>query len=389
MKSALTHLACSECGRAIEAVRPVHLCMCGRSLLARYDLEQVRRGVDREALAARPPGLWRFFELLPVRDPEHVVSLGEGDTPLLDAGGRLKKLVGIKRLWVKEEGLNPTGSFKARGMAVAVSKAVEFGVQRVGLPTAGNAGAAAAWYGARAGIEVHVFMPKRVLAANVREVSMAGARAYFVGRTIEDSARGMARWKEELDLYDLSTLKEPYRVEGKKIMAYEIAEALGWRLPDVMVVPTGGGTGVIGLWKALQEMKVLGWVEGRLPRIVAVQSAACAPVVKAVHDSADECETWEASRSVAPGLAVARPFADRLLLRSIRESGGTAVAVSEDSIRDAVNMLGTRAGISASPEGAACIPAIRALRERGALDAEEEVVFLNTASGFKYADALR
>jgi len=383
MKSYVSHLECSLCAKRFDDRMPVNLCSCGGSLLVRYDLAAARREVDREALARRTSGQWRFFELMPLRSEAALVTLGEGDTPMLD-GGRLSKLLGVRQLWIKNEALNPTGTFKDRGMSAAISKANELGIRRVGVPTQGNAGSAAAAYGARAGMEVHVFMPRSTPTANIQEVALAGARAYFVEGTIREAAAEMAKWKAELGFFDLSTLKEPYRVEGKKIMAYEIAEFFDWKLPNVLVFPTGGGTGVIGMWKALQEMKALGWITDPLPKICVVQSGGCAPLVAAYSKGADRCDPWPDPKTLATGLCVAKPYADHLVLKAVRESGGAVMAVSDEEIRESMNLLANRAGVLACPEGAACIPAIRALQGRGTLQASDSVVIFNTAAMQKY-----
>jgi threonine synthase len=383
MKSFLTHLECSLCGGRFDDRTAVNVCDCGGSLLARYDLESARREAPRDSFASRPAGQWRFFELMPLREPAALVTLGEGDTPMVE-GGRLSRLLGVRQLWIKNEGVNPTGSFKDRGMSAAVSKANELGIKRVGVPTQGNAGSSAAAYGARAGMDVHVFMPRSTPASNLREVGMAGARAYLVDGTIREAAAEMARWKAELGFFDLSTLKEPYRVEGKKVMAYEIAEFFDWKPPNVLVFPTGGGTGVIGMWKAFQEMRAMGWVGDRLPRICVVQSGGCAPLVAAFSKGAERCEPWPEPRTIATGLCVAKPYGDHLVLKAIRESGGAALAVSDDEIRESVGLLAARAGVLACPEGGACIPAIRALQARGVIQADDSVVIFNTAAAQKY-----
>jgi threonine synthase len=387
MKSFLTHLECAACAKKHEPSKPANLCACGGSLMCRYDLAAAREEVPRGSWRGRPDTMWKYFEILPVVNPDNVVSLGEGGTPLLEPK-RLAKHMGLKRLYVKEEGINPTGTFKARGMSVAISKVVELNLARVGLPTQGNAGAAAAAYAAKAGVEAHVFMPRAAPAATIKEISLAGARTYFVDGLIDDAGREMRKWMVDIPMFDLSTLKEPYRVEGKKIMAYEIAEQLDWSLPDVLVFPTGGGTGVIGMWKAFQEMKELGWIEGKPPRIYVVQSSGCAPLVEAFAKGAETCEPWREAKTVAAGLQVPKPFADRLILKAVRESGGACLAVTDKDIREGVSEMFSRSGVFPSPEGAACVPALAALLGNDMVKAGESVVLFNTGSGLKNLDSL-
>lgn len=387
MNTFLTGLECSLCSKRFDDRVPVNVCDCGGSLLARYDLEAARGARLREAFASRPAGQWRFFEMLPLRDPAALVTLGEGDTPMIE-GGRLSRLLGVRQLWIKNEGVNPTGSFKDRGMSAAISKANELGIRRVGVPTQGNAGSSSAAYGARAGMEVHVFMPHGTPTANVREAALAGAKVHFVEGTIREAAAEMARWKRELGFFELSTLKEPYRVEGKKAMAYEIAEFFDWKLPDVLVFPTGGGTGVIGMWKGFQEMRAMGWIAEPLPRICVVQSRGCAPLVAAFSAGADRCEAWPEPKTIATGLCVPKPYADHLVLRAVRESGGAALAVSDDDIEESVGLMAARAGVLACPEGAACVPAIQALQARGAIRPEDSIAIFNTAAPQKYFDTV-
>jgi threonine synthase len=387
MKSYLTHLECGLCSKQYDAGKPVNVCECGGSLLCRYDLKAVREQVKRGSWAERPSSLWKYFEVLPVLNPENVVTLGEGDTPLVEPK-RLAKHMGMRRLYIKDEGVNPTGSFKARGMTVAISKAAELGIHRVGLPTAGNAGSAAAAYSAKAGLEAHIFMPKNTPGAMIKEMALAGARTYFVDGPINVAAQEMKKWMADLPMFDLSTLREPYRAEGKKIMAYEIAEQMGWTLPDVMIFPTGGGTGVIGMWKAFQEMKQLGWVDGKLPRIYVVQPQGCAPLVEAFAKGAETCELWKEPKTIAAGLAVPRPYADRLILKAVRESGGACLAVSDKDIREGISEIYSRSGVFACPEGAACLPALVALLGNEIVKRTESVVLFNTGSGLKYLDLL-
>jgi len=368
--SALTHLKCSACGTRYEADRLHNLCRCGHPLLVRYDLGAV--AVRPEEIAARRPGLWRWAELLPVRDPAHRVTLGEGDTPLLDLGGGVL---------VKDEGLNPTGSFKARGAAVGASRARELGARHVALPTNGNAGAAWSAYGRRAGLTVTVAVPAGSPAVTRSEALATGADTAVVAGLIGDAGAMVARAVAAREgWFDVSTLKEPYRVEGKKTMGLEIAEQLGWRAPDVVVCPTGGGVGLIGIAKAFAELRELGWLTGPPTRFVAAQSAGCAPVVRAYETGAETTEPWPDPRTVAYGITVAAPLGGPQLLRILRGSGGTAVAVED------ADALATRAecaatdGVLLSPEGAVALHAVRTLTARDWVTPTDRVVVLNTGS---------
>jgi len=383
--SLLTCLQCPECETTLDADRIQHLCQCGSPLLARYDLERARRTLDPRSFRQREPSLWRYRELLPVRDAKHVVTLGEGWTPLL-ALSRLGAQLGLPHLLLKDEGLNPTGTFKSRGAAVGVSRARELGVRRIAMPTAGNAGGAWAAYCAAAGIEFVVAMPADAPAINQKEASVCGARVVLVDGLISDAGRlvaqGVARW----GWYDASTLKEPYRIEGKKTMGYEIAEQLGWTLPDAVLYPAGGGVGLIGLWKAFDEMEALGWIGRERPRLIAVQAEGCAPLVRALVEGVAESRFWEGASTIAAGLRVPKPLGDRLALRAMRETGGTAVAVSDAAILDAMALLARTEGLFVCPEGAALVAALPLLIERGAIRQEDRVVLLNTGTGLKYPE---
>jgi threonine synthase len=385
----LDHLACPQCG-ATDSPDTIHTTCtrCGGPLLTRYDLDTARSQLDRDRLAARSDRLWNWRELLPIRDMPHVTELGEGGTPMLRAC-RTGQALGLANLWIKDEGLNPTGSFKARGMAVAIARAVELGQREFVVSTAGNAGGAAAAYGARAGAGVHVYMPKDAPPANRAEVEEAGAEVVLVDGLINDAGTLAARHARERGWFDLSTLREPYRVEGKKTMGYEIAHWLGWRVPDVVVYPTGGGTGLIGIWKAFEEMQALGWIDGRRPRMMAVQAEHCAPVHRAFHAGADCCEVWPGARTEAAGLRVPKPFADRLILGVLRDSGGTAAVVSDADMRRAQGMLARTEGISACLEGAATIAALPGLIQSGRIQAEECIVCLNTGTHLKEMHSLQ
>lgn len=384
MPNYLTHLECGACGTHYAADRLWNLCpACGKPLLARYDLDRARREWPRESLTSRPWTLWRYGELLPVQAERFRLTLGEGGTPLL-AAPRLGAELGLRHLAIKDESLNPTGSFKARGLCLAVSRALELGVKALAIPTAGNAGGAMAAYAARAGIPAFVFAPQDVPPVFVAEARALGATVTLVPGLITDAGRLVQQGAAEGRWFDVSTLKEPYRVEGKKTMGYELAEQLGWTLPDVVVYPTGGGTGLIGMWKAWEELEALGWIGSHRPRLVSVQSAGCAPIVRAFHASAEFAEPWEGAATIADGLRVPAAVGDFLMLRALRASGGTAVPVPDEEILDAQRRLGATEGIFAAPEGAAGVAALAHLRESGWLGADERVVLFNTGSGLKY-----
>jgi threonine synthase len=379
----LDHLACSRC----DAVRPfgpppATLCACGSPLLARYRLDEVRRVLRPDDLPRRPNSLWRYAELLPAVEP---ISIGEGMTPLVPAP-RLGADLGLPRLFIKDESVNPTGSFKARGMAVAVSVAAAHGVRRLGAPSAGNAGSALAAYGARAGMAVDLFLPETTPRPFVEEAGRFGAHVRLVPGSIADAGRIMRETlgPPGMEWFDMSTLKEPFRVEGKKTLGYELAEQLGFRLPDVIVYPTGGGTGLIGMWKAFAEMESLGWIGGSRPRMVVVQASGCAPIVRAFAQGRDSAEPWSDPRTAASGLRVPSSLGDRLMLTALRESGGTAVAVDDCEMMEAAGRLGSREGIDACPEGGATLAAVASLKNRGEIDRDETVVLFNTGTGLKY-----
>jgi threonine synthase len=372
--SALTHLECPECGRKFNADRVQHICeTCQSPLLARYDLGKVARGVSREEISARPRGLWRWAELLPVRKEKFRLTLGEGDTPLLPTV-RLGKELGLERLFIKDETSNPTGSFKARGLCVAVARALELGSKEFVIPTAGNAGGALAFYAARGGAKAHVFMPQDAPRANREEVRLSGADLVLVDGLISDAARLAAQSAKGKRWFDISTFKEPYRCEGKKTLGYELAEAFGWELPDMILYPTGGGTGLVGMWKAFEELEALGWIGPKRPRMVSVQAEGCAPVVQAFQRGAERTEAWPNARTIAAGLRVPNAFADRLILRALRASGGTAVAVPDEEILSARTELARTEGLLTCPEGAATLAGLRRLLTDGWLQKNETIV---------------
>lgn len=383
--STLTHLECSVGGERFAPDRLHNLCPeHGRPLLARYDLAEAARRLSRDTLRDRPGTLWRYAEVLPVRDPAHRLSLGEGFTPLVHAR-RLGASLDFPTLYIKDEGLNPTTSFKARGMAVAVSCALELGATALSVPSAGNAAGAMSAYAALAGLPAHVFMPRDVPAGFIAECRALGAKVTLVDGLITDCGRIAAEGVKQFGRFDLSTLKEPYRLEGKKTMGYELAEQFDWELPDVIIYPTGGGTGLVGMWKAFAEMETMGWIDGRRPRMVSVQSEGCAPMVRAFTAGAEEATPWENARTVADGLRVPAAVGDRLILQALRESGGTAVAVSDALMMGGAWQMGRHEGIYPAPEGGACLAAFSRLREDGWIRDGERVVLFNTGSGHKYS----
>jgi threonine synthase len=382
----VTRLECSLCARRFEAGRIHNLCPCGGALLVRYDLDAVRQTWSRDSLAAESPTLWRYLPVLPVRNRESIVSLGEGMTPLISTK-RLGALIGAEQLWVKDEGLNPTGSFKARGLSAAISMALEFGIRKIAIPSAGNAASAAAAYAAAAGIEAHIFMPVDVPKANYIECKTLGARVTLVDGLISDCARIVAERKDQEGWFDMSTLKEPYRVEGKKTMGYEVAEQFGWDLPDAILYPTGGGVGLIGMWKAFDELEQLGWIGRKRPKMIAVQAEGCQPVVRALERGESRTEFWQGASTVASGLRVPKPLGDVLVLDAVRASGGTAIAVADSETLAAGVELASLEGIFAAPEGATCVAALKKLLAIGFLSPSERTVIYNTGSGLKYLEA--
>ncbi|HBO52949.1 MAG TPA: threonine synthase [Planctomycetes bacterium] len=380
-KTFVTHLECSYTGETYEADRVHGLSREGKPLLVRYDLAALGAGLDRETLSARSGGLWKYLELLPVRSEENIISLGEELTPLVDLPDFQ---AGSGRLMVKDEGRLPTGSFKARGLALAVSMAKELGVTSVAMPTNGNAGAALAAYASRAGIESWVFCPDDTPEINVRETALQGAKVWRVNGLINDCGRLVGEGCEEMGWFDFSTLKEPYRIEGKKTMGLELAEQLAWQLPDVILYPTGGGTGLIGMWKAFAELQELGWISDRLPRMVAVQSSGCAPMVRAFEAGLEHAEPWEDAATVAAGIRVPAAVGDFLILRAVRESGGFAVAVNDESIIEARDRAAADSGFLMCPEGAATLAAYLQEVESGRIRPDESAVLFNCATGLKY-----
>ena len=389
--SYFSHLECSRpCGAGPLDPRERHfLCTaCGAPLLARYDLAAAAAW-KKESLAGREPNMWRYREMLPLLPGDEPVTLGEGFTPLFHAAA-LGRALGLSSLYVKDESLNPTNSFKARGQSAAITRAKALGAHTISVPSAGNAGNAMAAYAARAGLKAQVFLPKDAKEPFVLECRLYGAEVTLVDGLITDAGRIAAEKGKPLGWYDVSTLKEPYRVEGKKTMAYELAEQLDWRWPDWIVYPTGGGTGLIGMWKAFEEIETIGWVpRGKRPRMVSVQAQNCAPIVRAYEQGKETAEPWENATTVADGLRVPRAVADFLILRAVRESGGTALAVSDaDMVHDMVE-IGRLEGVSAAPEGGAALTAIRTLVDNGSIKPHETVVLFNTGGALKYLDVLK
>jgi threonine synthase len=383
MKNFLTHLECTHCSKIWSADELHSICpACGKVLFARYDLDQARTHFSQTTLRQRAGGMWRWFEIMPVRDEKNVITLGEGNTPLIPVP-QLGKPFGAAKLYIKEEGLNPTGSFKARGLSAAVSKAKELGVKSIGMPSAGNAGAALAAYGARAGLDIFIFMPQDTPEMMKREGAVYGAHVYLVQGLINDAGKIVKEQAARRGWFDVSTLKEPYRAEGKKTLGLELAEQLDWTLPDAIIYPAGGGTGVVGMWKAFDELEQLGWIGNQRPKMIVVQAEGCAPLVKAYRAGARHAELWQNAHTLAPGIRVPVAFADYLILDAVRNSGGTAVSVSDAAIVQALNTIARAEGIFAAPEGAATFAAYEQLMRAGFLKPEERVVLFNTGSGLK------
>lgn len=385
--SYLTHLECGRCGKHHDADVVQSTCSCGAPLLARYDLATAAATWTRDDIATRPPDLWRYHEILPVRSPHNVVTLGEGMTPLLPLP-KLGADFGLSNLLMKDEGLLPTGSFKARGAAVGISRARELGVSKVAMPTNGNAGAAWATYAARAGIETLIVMPKDAPSIPRGECAISGARLFLVDGLISDAGAMVAAALDTQKYADASTLKEPYRLEGKKTMGLELFEQLGWRVPDVILYPTGGGVGLIGIYKALLECQAMGWLGAKLPRLVAVQAQGCAPIVRAFEEHADFSEPWQNASTIAFGITVPKALGDFLILQAVYATSGRAIAVDDQEILAAQQHLARREGAFICPEGAACFAAVAQLARSGWIAADEEVVVFNTGAGIKYPDTV-
>ncbi len=386
---ALLELECPACGATCDLSQPRSVCpSCAKPLLARYDLARVRAEMPRAELGRFGTDLWRYRAVLPFAADFPTVRLGEGGTPLLPLP-RLGNAMGLERVWMKAEASNPTQSFKARGLVMAVNGALAFGARGIALPSAGNAGSAAAAYAAAAGLPCRVAVPQDTPEAFLLEQRAFGAEVRLVAGTIADAGRVIAEWAPAPQWWNVATFKEPFRLEGKKTLGYEIAEQLGWELPDVILYPTGGGTGLVGMWRAFLEMMELGWIEGPMPRLVSVQVAGCAPIVRAHAAGAATAQPWVDAHTVASGLRVPSPFADALILRAVRESGGTAVAVSEEDMLDGMNELAALEGVYVCPEGGATLAALTHLRRSGEVRAAERIVLFDTGSGLKYPEAWR
>ena len=380
----MNHLYCSHCGKIHEAGKLWGLCTgCEKPLLVDYDLPAIRKTVSREDLKNRVNSMWRYRELLPVERDENIITLGEGMTPILPLEKTGAEL-GMKNLYVKDEGQMPTLSFKARGLGMAVTMAYEFGVKRLAIPSAGNAAGAMAAYGARAGMEVYVFMPEDVPEGNIVECDLLGARVFLVNGLISDCGKIVREGMTEMGWFDVSTLKEPYRIEGKKTMGLELAEQFGWEVPDVIVYPTGGGTGMIGMWKAFREMEALGWIGAKRPRMVSVQAAGCAPIVRAFEEGKEHADLWENAETAAAGLRVPAAIGDFLILQAIRESGGAAIAIEDKDLLADQKALAAGEGIFPAPEGAAAFSALKVLLREGKVDPSEKVLLFNTGNAMKY-----
>ena len=388
MKSFLTHLECTYCGKVFSSEEPHRLCDdCGKVLYPRYDISSARKSLKKEDLLYRSSNMWRYFEMMPIINESNVVTLGEGFTPIFKTG-RLGEKIGADHVLVKDEGINPTASFKARGLSAAVSKAKELGIMRLSMPSAGNAAGAMTSYAARAGMEAYVYMPKDAPEANKKEVLITGGNLTLVDGLISDAGVISRQKASELDLFDISTLQEPYRVEGKKTMGYEIAEQLDWQLPEVIVYPTGGGTGIVGMWKAFQEMEELGWIDSFRPRMFAVQSEGCAPIARAFDGGDEFAEPWQDASTIAAGIRVPSAIGDYLILDALRTSNGGAVTVSDNEILNMMEVVASLEGLFICPEGAATAVALEKLVAEGTVSKGERALLLNTGSGLKYLDVI-
>lgn len=383
--SCFTHLECAYCSKELNSNRLWNLCPdCHKPLLARYDLTRAKKILKRELLQSRSHTLWRYQELLPVMDSKFSFSLGEGFTPLIHAV-QLGKKVDFQKLYIKDEGLNPTGSFKARGLCMAVCKAVELGARELSIPSAGNAAGALSAYAALAGIPAHVFMPRDVPKPFISECKALGAHVSLIDGLITDCGKIAADEVKKYGRFDVSTLKEPYRLEGKKTMGYELAEQMEWTLPDVIIYPTGGGTGLVGMWKAFDELEQLGWIDSKRPRMVTVQSEGCAPMVRAFQQGQEFAPPWENAKTIADGLRVPGAVGDFLILKTLHESQGTAITVSDEEMMEGANEIGRTQGMFVSPESGATLAAFKKLREQDWIKEHQSVVLFNTGSGYKYS----
>ena len=388
MKSYLTHLECTYCHATYPADEVIRLCAeCSKVLYPRYDLAGAKDALNPDELKNRPANMWRYFEVMPVLDEANVITLGEGFTPIFKAE-RLGDKIGASAVYIKDEGLNPTASFKARGLSAAVSKAKELGITKLTMPSAGNAAGAMAAYAAKGGMEAYVFMPKDAPEANQIEVSISGGDLTLIDGLISDAGILSRKRAAEEGLFDVSTLQEPYRVEGKKTMGYEIAEQSDWELPDAIIYPTGGGTGIVGMWKAFAEMEEMGWIGPKRPKMYAVQAEGCAPIVRAFREGAEFAEPWENAQTMAAGIRVPGAIGDYLILGAIRESGGGALTVTDDEMKYYMSLVASLEGMFICPEGAATAVALNKLLVAGDLSPDENILLLNTGSGLKYLDVM-
>ncbi|KAA8669329.1 threonine synthase [Clostridium sp. HV4-5-A1G] len=378
-----SYLECSKCGKKYSKDEPHNLCECGGPLLVRYDFDEIKKMVDKNIFKTRKKGLFRFKELLPIDDENNIVTLGEGDTPITEAR-TLGRRIGFENLYIKDEGLNPTGTFKARGAAVGVSKAKELGIKTIAMPTAGNAGGAWSAYSAKAGIKLVVAMPQDAPELAKKEAYIYGAKTYLVKGLISDAGKIISRGVKKHGWFDAATLKEPYRIEGKKTMGIEIAEYFDWEFPDAILYPTGGGVGIIGIWKAFNELRQLGWIKDKIPKLISVQAEGCNPIVKAFNKKKDVSEFCSGANTIAGGIRVPKALGDFIVLDAIKKSGGTAVQVKDSEILDSINLIARTEGLFICPEGAALVAAVEKLRKSNFLKSNEKIVLLNTGSGLKY-----
>lgn len=383
--SYFSYLQCSKCGKEYSKDEPHNLCECGGPLLVRYDLHSIKENVDKNLFKTREKGLFRFKELLPIEDEKNIVSLGEGDTPILKADS-LGEKIGAENLYIKDEGLNPTGTFKSRGAAVGVSRAKELGIKTIAMPTAGNAGGAWSAYSAKAGIELIVAMPKDAPDLAKKEAFIYGSRTYLVKGLISDAGKIIAKGVKKYGWFDAATLKEPYRIEGKKTMGLELAEYFNWEFPDAILYPTGGGVGIIGIWKAFKELKELGWIKDKIPKLIAVQAEGCNPIVKAFNENSEASEFYTGANTIAGGIRVPKALGDFIVLDAVRQSKGTAIEVKDSEIIESLNLLAKTEGLFVAPEGATLVAAADKLIKNGFLKSTDKIVLLNTGCGLKYAN---
>ena len=389
MRSFLTHLECTYCKTIFSIEKPLRTCSkCSKVLYPRYDIENAKKEITQAKISTRTPNMWRYFEMLPIINPDNIITLGEGFTPILPINN-LGRQLECSNLFIKDEGINPTSSFKARGLSAAVSKAKEFGITKFTIPSAGNAAGALAAYCARGGMKSNIFMPKDTPIANIKEVSIIGSDLTLIDGLINDAGKLSQEKAEKENLFDVSTLKEPYRVEGKKTMGYEIAEQMNWKLPDSIIYPTGGGTGIVGMWKAFDELEQLGWIDSKRPKMFCVQSSGCAPIVKAFLEKTEFAEPWKNAKTIASGLRVPVAIGDYLILDALRSSNGGAVAVEDEDILLETKLIAKLEGMFICPEGGATIKGLKILLDKGQISTDENILLLNTGTGLKYLDIFK